>query len=134
MKARVARVTLRRVGEADASRCDTLFFHGADAIASAEAVLLEMAFAAPSIGKGYLKVDFAVLWANGMDYSGRFDLVSGGSNDAGQTLRQQIVDFLEFSLGLKRPPNLREEDYEAIRAKDPDMALKSFDMLNECEI
>ena len=57
-------------------------------------------------GGGYDKVDFTVDFGitdeNGepVEYSGRFDMVYGGSNDSGENLQGQIKNYLSFLGGL----------------------------------
>ncbi|MBI4571697.1 MAG: hypothetical protein HY713_00085, partial [candidate division NC10 bacterium] len=48
---------------------------------------------APPAHHGYHKVDFQVLFANGTEYGGRFDLQHGGRESDGATLEAHVHTF-----------------------------------------
>ncbi len=45
---------------------------------------------------GYDKCDFEVEWAEGATYRGRYDLVSSGRDDSGDTLQDHIINSLTY--------------------------------------
>lgn len=66
---------------------------------------------APSVPpKAYDKVDFKVDWQDGRSYTGRYDLVREDASRA--DLGGHIREVASFYAGLRRPSEMKPEDYE----------------------
>ncbi|MBI4573009.1 MAG: hypothetical protein HY713_06945, partial [candidate division NC10 bacterium] len=60
----------------------------------------------------YHKVDFQVLFANGTEYGGRFDLQHGGRESDGATLEAHVHSFALCHAGRRRPPHVSAQAYQ----------------------
>jgi hypothetical protein len=78
----------------------------------ANAVLATWGETAPPAGQGYHKVHFHILFANGTEYEGRFDLQRGGRESDGATLQVHVHAFALCHAGRRRPPHVRPEAYQ----------------------
>jgi hypothetical protein len=119
MKQRIAKVELNRV-EGPAAACRAVTFNGPNAMSQAQTYLGAWSDTAPAKDEGYDKVDFTVTYADGETYKGRYDLVSTGLNDSGETLRQQMWNFLRFIAGLSRPAWMNDTQWNQARRRYED--------------
>jgi len=80
-------------------------------LAKATTRLREWSWSAPKAGDGYDKCDFAIVFANGETYEGRFDLQQ---NLAGEgSLEQHIQQHVKFYAGLFCPAHMKRARYES---------------------
>ncbi len=95
--------------------CDVT--HVCDSFAEADAVLRFMARTAPD-GGGYDKCDFAVRYADGETYEGRYDLTY--DDVVGASLARHMSDHVTFSAGVRLPEHLisRYGEFEAKKRRD----------------
>lgn len=78
----------------------------------ADTVLTAWGKTAPLAGQGYHKIHFHILFANGTEYEGRFDLQRGGRESDGATLQRHVREFALCHAGRQRPRHLRPEHYQ----------------------
>ena len=94
-------------------------FDGATFIKVAEEVIVDDVQAklrdwgesAPEKRRGYDKVDFFVMWQNGLEYEGRFDLQKGGM-DAGESFWQSLKGRLGVFSCRVRPKHFKDADWD----------------------
>ncbi len=77
----------------------------------ADTVLAAWGTTAPLPRHGYHKVDFHILFSNGKEYEGRFDLQRGGRESDGATLQQHVHAFALCYAGRRRPLHLTPDAY-----------------------
>ncbi|QST02589.1 hypothetical protein IMZ31_24370 (plasmid) [Pontibacillus sp. ALD_SL1] len=83
----------------------------------AEAHINDLACYAPS--NGYYKCDFVILFEEGGEYRGRFDL--DRTHVSGNPLSEHVLRELTFRAGSYRPPHMKEEVYrDYIRGGEED--------------
>ena len=105
-------------------------FKGPEALKLAQIKLGTWGITAPKAEEGgYDKTDFTVIWENGDEYRGRFDLQYGGF-DCGRTLADHIYDNLRFYAGTKKPDRFTDEQYYDLLARTPANRLEARNMLH----
>jgi hypothetical protein len=101
MKHQVVKVELDRA-EGPCDECVKVEFAGADAMMKAQTQMIRWSHTAPKDG-GYDKCDFTVTFDDGQTYKGRYDLVHSGRNDGGETIAEQVRNYIGFLAGELRP-------------------------------
>ena len=113
-KIKVKSVYLNRA-EGPCASCGPCTFEGPDAMRDAQRQMYSWGITAPDPGNGYDKCDFIVTFEDDDTYQGRYDLQSTGLNDSGETIGQQMVNFVSFLAGLMRPAWMNDKEWARSR-------------------
>lgn len=81
---------------------------------AAQIQALRWARTAPAPHKGYNKCDFTLVFEDGMEYNGRYDLQNTGYNSDGETIIQQASRFLKYMAGIARPLHMTDDRWESV--------------------
>jgi hypothetical protein len=87
----------------------------------ADAVLRSWSHTAPD-GGGYDKCDFIVVFDDGENYRGRFDLVRTDN----LSLAEHVKQFLMFYAGLRKPDHITEDQYKRAMKRGDTEACQVF--------
>jgi hypothetical protein len=115
VKKQIIKVELERA-EGPIEACIKVEFSGPDAVTQAQKQLRQWGETAPEKG-GYDKCDFVITFEDGETYTGRYDLVRSGLNDAGETILEQVRRFLGFIAGTYRPAWVDDKTWAQIRQR-----------------
>jgi len=97
--------------------------HTVSTFAEADEVLKRWAWSAPDTG-GYDKCDFKVVYEDGEEYEGRFDLKRDhryGEN----LLGKHMLDFVTFYAGVRCPGHMKPAQYEAFMHDHADQQIET---------
>lgn len=101
-----------KVQRAEGPSSDCGIMHVYPSLSEANAKLKQWSLTAPKNG-GYDKCDFFVKWADGVEYSGCYDLKHFSVDTP--NIGAQMEGFFEFLTGEHRPAHFRTEDeYQAL--------------------
>jgi len=90
---------------------------------------------APESGQGYDKVDFRVLFTNGVDYEGRFDLQRGGRESDGSDLKRHVREFCLLRSGRWRPVGFLKDHFETmLKGLGPETIAFYASILDTCDV
>lgn len=117
MKVQVAKIIIRRA-EGPCSECRTV--EVAD-FPAAEKVLSGWARTAPK-GGGYDKCDFTILYEDGQEYKGRYDLTF----EREETLAGHMLNWLEWCGGIAKNPWCGPQKYAEIMARSSETEQAEF--------
>jgi len=84
-------------------------FEGGNVWAKANCFLRRRAVLLPQEMIGYLKHGFTVVFEDGVEYSGRYDLKPYAQGF--ESLDEHVRGFAEFHAGLRRPAHMSKESY-----------------------
>jgi len=115
MTAATAKIAVKSVwlnrAEGPVEECVKVLLEGSDSLETAQAVFAKWGKTAPEKGGGYDKCDFKVTFEDGETYEGRYDLQNTGYNDSGETVAQQMANFVGFLAGTKRPAWMNDKQW-----------------------
>ncbi len=81
------------------------------AIEQCNDILQKWGMDAPKKGHGYDKCRYSVIWENGHEYTGRFCLQEGGT-DNGTSFQLNLKQSVLYYAGKYTPPHMTPEQYE----------------------
>lgn len=82
---------------------------------------------------GYLKIDFVIIFVDGEEYSGRYDLQENGLAD-GESLAQHVKNFCSFCCGRFKPKHLIDQEYKTVLENYKDDAANFAKFLDNYDI
>jgi hypothetical protein len=134
-KSKISSVLLNRA-EGPSAECGKVTIAGGETVmGDVLAVFSKWGQTAPDPDPGgYDKCDFTVVWENGDEYAGRFDMQKGGT-DGGETFWTSLKGRLEYYACLRRPLHFKDaywEDHCEKMESSGDKA-EALRMLAECE-
>lgn len=131
-KIQIAKVVVHRV-EGPSNECVKKEFVGLGALTEAHRQMLRWSYSAPKDG-GYDKCDFTVTFADGYVYQGLFDLTCTGRNISGNSVGEQMFQFMEFVAGKRRPAVWSDATYAAVMKRHEHMKVDATRFLETYEL